>query len=122
MKTVNKAITIPILNNEYKVVVCWGDNKFIDKQLSLHYHKLTIEETNFMNSCRAITCYEDRCYPVIVLHNRPRTAEEIGTLAHEATHAVKYIFDYIKELNIDEVFAHSVGSIVREVLTIKDGK
>lgn len=65
---------------------------------------------------RGLTYYESDCHPVIALPRKPKTAEEFGTLAHEAVHAVNHVFDHIHEYSRDEVFAHSVGAIVREAL------
>jgi hypothetical protein len=50
----------------------------------------------------------------------PKTPEQIGTLAHEAVHAIDYIFTAMGQNDYGEVFAHSVGAVVREVLnTVK---
>lgn len=50
------------------------------------------------------------------MQNKPKTMEEIGTLAHEACHAIENIFEKIREPMGGEVFAHSVGAVVREGL------
>jgi hypothetical protein len=107
-------IKIPILNNEYQVIVVFGDNKAVSKCLKRHGFK----DCNFeYGTDRAVTIYEEETNPVIALPRKPRTPEEIGNLSHEAVHAVKYLFDFIGEESIDEVFAHSVGAIVREALS-----
>ena len=47
----------------------------------------------------------------------PKTGAEIGTLSHEAVHAIHHVFDMIEDPYRDtEIFAHSVGAIVRGVL------
>ena len=109
----NKKITIPILNNEHKVIVVFGDSKTVSKCLKRHGYKDTNGD---YGDSRALTYYEDDYQPVIALPRKPKTAEEVGDLAHEAVHAVKYVFDFIGEKSIDEVFAHSVGAVVREVM------
>lgn len=107
-------IKIPILNNEYKVIVVFGDNKVVSKCLKRHKFK----DTDFeYGTDRAVTVFEEETHPVIALPRKPKTPEEIGNLSHEAVHAVKYLFDFIGEKSIDEVFAHSVGAIVREALS-----
>lgn len=113
MKQVNEII-VPILNNEYKVIVCWGKEKEVNKVARGWGHKkAAIDLTNF----RGQTYYTKDCHPVIALPKFPKTPEQIGTLAHEAVHAVNNIFDKVGESKTDEIFAHSVGAIVREVLS-----
>lgn len=107
-------IKIPILNNEYQVIVVFGDSKAVSKCLKRHKYKDTNGD---YGDSRGLTYYEDDCHPVIALPRKPKTPEEIGNLSHEAVHAVKYLFDFIGEKSIDEVFAHSVGAIVREALS-----
>jgi hypothetical protein len=111
----NKEIVIPILNNTYKVIVCWGDKKFLDKiRKSWFYPKDTTFE--LPDDVRGRTYSRSLCHPVIVLRGYPHTPDQFGTLAHEATHAVVDIFQKIEEVSYDEVFAASIGAIVREVL------
>ncbi len=115
----NKEIRIPILNDEYSVIVCWGDIKYIEGVLKAWGHGLDgMKSKTFIHS-RGATFYYENCHPIIVLIRKPKTPEEIGTLAHEACHAVVNIFNKISELEYDEVFAHSVGAVVRKVLSTK---
>lgn len=109
----NREIKIPVLNNEYYVIVIFGDSNVVGKCLKRNGFKDTNGD---YEGNRGLTYYESDCHPVIALPRKPKTAEEFGTLAHEAVHAVKDIFDHIEEKSIDEVFAHSVGAIVREAL------
>jgi len=115
MKKKNKEIVVPILNDEYKVIVCWGDSKHIEKVLKSWEHKPDNTTSSLIDK-RGACFYSKDCHPVIALPRKPKTPEEIGTLAHEATHAVSNIFEKLDERNYDEVFAHSVGAIVRKVL------
>ena len=111
-------VVIPIFNNEYKVIVCWGDLKHVRKVMKdWGYDRLA--ESKDIDRRRGATFYAEECHPVIALPRFPKTPEEIGTLAHEATHAVLNIFQKIDESYYDEVFAHSVGAVVREVLKCK---
>ncbi len=111
----NKKIIIPILNNEYKVVVCWGDKAFVKRILKDCGHKFTDEDLDW-NQCRGRFFSTAFRHGVIALPKKPRSAEEMGNLTHEAVHAVFDIFEWIEEEHCDEVFAHSVGAIVREAL------
>lgn len=108
---------IPIFNNEYKVVVCWGNAKFITSVLKEWHHTHDMETVK--SKClttRGVCYYGERVHPVIALPKRPVTPEEIGTLAHEATHAISDIFDKLSEDYKDECYAISVGAVVRETL------
>jgi hypothetical protein len=109
-----KEIVIPILNSEYKVIVCWGDEKFLKKVMkSWYYPDFPIP----LGERRGSTYHRSDCHPVIYLPRKPKTKEEIGTLAHEAVHAVNHIFDMIEDDNRStEVFAHSVGAVVKGAL------
>jgi hypothetical protein len=117
----SKSIVIPILNHEYKVVVCWGDRKLLRKVMWAHhydtdYHHIGYLEDETENR-RGVTFKQARCYPVIWIDTNLPVHDAIGTLAHEATHAVDYIFSDIDETTHQgEVYAHSVGAIVRESL------
>ena len=110
----NKVIVVNILNLEYKVIVAIGDEKFLKKVAKKWYYP----DFPIPLGDRRGGCYNNSdCHPIIHLPKQPKTPAEIGTLAHEATHAMHHIFDKIQEPNRDtEVFAHSVGAIVREVL------
>jgi hypothetical protein len=109
-----KEILIPILNTTYSVIVCWGDNKFVNKiGKKWQYPDGTIKVNEEMLGS---TYYKCDCHPIITFKRKPKTPVEIGALAHEATHAILHIFDYIKEENLDEVFASSIEAVVRETL------
>lgn len=117
----SKSVTVPILNHEYKVVVCWGDTKHLRKNLLDHHYdpdhvtKSFIEEQT--EKRRGVTIREYRCYPTIWVDADLPAPEAIGTLAHEAVHAVDFVMEALEE-NIyhSEIFAHSVGAIVREAV------
>lgn len=111
---VMKTILVPILNDEYKVVVCWGDTAYINKVLKKY--KQPERDLFEFTDYRGKTFMHSHCYPVIALTSEPKTADIIATLAHESVHAIEYIFTYIGEQSRDELFAHSIGSIVRITL------
>lgn len=107
-------IVIPVLNSEYKVIVVLGDEKSFKRVAK----KWEYPDFPIPFGDRRGSCYNrSDCHPIIHLLKKPKTPAQIGTLAHEATHAMNHVFDKISEVNRDtEVFAHSVGAIVREVL------
>lgn len=119
MKKKRTSVVVPILNNEYKVIVCWGDLTVVRRTMKEWGFPLPLAESKDIDSRRGVTFYSGNCHPLIAFPRYPKTAEEIGTLAHEATHAVLNVFDKVQETNFDEVFAHSVGAVVREVLKCK---
>lgn len=108
-------IVIPILNDEYKVIVCFGNDKDIAKILRSWHHKNQDMATALTNR-RGVCFYGEGCHPIIAMPSYPTTPEEIGTLAHEATHAIVDIFLKIQEPVTGELFAHSVGAVVRNTL------
>lgn len=111
-----KEIVVPILNDEYKVIICFGNPKEVKKVLHDWNYKDPSDITSQINGGRGICFHEQDCHPVIAMPKIPKTPEQIGTLAHEAVHAVGYIFSVIQQESAEEVFAHSVGAIVRNVL------
>ena len=111
---------IPILNDEYKVIVCWGDSKQIEKVLLDWHHPIGNLESSLIDR-RGVCFYHKDCHPVIALPSYPRKPAEIASLAHEAVHAIDDIMQKINEMPTKgELFAHSVGAIVR--LTLKNSK
>ena len=114
-----KTLIVPILNHEYKVVVCWGDLKHLKKTLLDHHYNPDHITTTFLKeqteNRRGVTFREFRCYPTIWINADLSVYDSLGTLAHEAVHAVDFIFQAVDEDMIhSEIFAHSVGAIVRE--------
>lgn len=74
-----------------------------------------IKSTHFES--RGVCFHNEECHPVIGMLSFPKTPDEIGTIAHEAVHAVEDIFDKIGEKTGEEIYAHCVGAIVRKVLS-----
>lgn len=108
-------IIVPILNDEYKVVVCWGNDKEIEKVLRQYGHTPENTGSSLLGN-RGVCFYSKDRHPIIAMPRKPKTAEEIGTLAHEAVHAIEDIFIKISQPIGGELFAHSVGAVVRNVL------
>lgn len=112
-------IVIPVLNKDFKVVFTWGEPEEVKKVLKKYNYPVDeVTKDHFRGRGICFDC--GGCYPIIALPKFPKTSEEIATLAHEAVHAVDYIFETIGEENGGEVFAHSVSAIVEKVLI--DGK
>ena len=108
----NIEIQIPILNNEYEVSVLWGDRSFLKDHIGKRFKKGDLKKNV------GITYTKKNKPPVIALRGYPETPEEVSVLAHESAHAVRHIFRTIKEKKGEEIFAHSVGAVVRGVLEL----
>lgn len=108
-------LVIPILNDEYKVIVSFGNPGKIAKVLKAWGHQEHATIGN-VEDRRGVCFYTKGCHPVIAMPRKPKTPTEIGTLAHEATHAIEYIFDAIQQEFRGELVAHSIGAIVRGAL------
>ena len=113
----SREVVVPILNHEYKTVVLISNKPdYILRKLNDWGYETTKEYVNgALDNRRGVTFVHPRCHPVIAVYGCS-TAEEIGTLAHEAFHAVDNIMNKIEETSYDEVVAHSIGAIVRSVL------
>jgi len=112
-----KQIIVPILNDEYKVIVCFGTPEKIKKVLHQWGHKPA--DVVLDNENRRGICYHTfGCHPIIAMPRFPKTPQEIGTLTHESVHAVADIMRMIEQDGAEEVYAHSVSAIVRKVLSI----
>jgi hypothetical protein len=113
-----KIIDVQILNDTYKVYVYIGDrilaNKKISKYLNEPY-KEWIQKNN-----RGKSIYYEKIHPIIWIDGNLDYMTGIGTLSHEAVHAVSSIMDYLamdcRDLSGNEFLAHSVGAIVRKTL------
>jgi hypothetical protein len=111
-------LRVPILNDEYAVVVCWGTAGEVAKVLRRWHYP---QEPELLEGCWE--AWRGRCFqhpdrhPVIALPEPPTTPEQIATMAHEAIHAVDAIFDKIGAGWEGELFSHCVGAVVRHTLT-----
>lgn len=105
-------IVIQIINKDFKVIFSWGTEEEVKKVLKKWQYPM--DEIHFRG--RGV-CFEFvGCHPLIALPRFPKTPEEIATLAHEAVHAVDWIFEIIGEESRSEVFAHAISAIVETVL------
>lgn len=115
------SLTIPILNNEHYVAIVFGDDIKLQKVLRQWSYPDDLDRVGTLIGKRGRCFHAEGCHPVIAMPIRPKTPTEIATLAHEACHAIEYIFASIGQPLGTEVFAHSVGAVVRETLqAIKD--
>lgn len=107
---------IAVLNSDYKVVVVYGGKKTIAKALKRRHWDRDAQEYARSSHTRGTTYWRPDRYPLIALPRKPKTNVELGTLAHEACHAVQHIFEFIQQEVGGEIFAHSVAAVVRGAL------
>jgi len=107
-------LKIPILNNEYYVIVCVGQPKEVMKFTRKHFEDKEIPEKEFTDDTRGKSFSRKGYPPLLYIKLKSSDTDFFGTLAHEAVHAVQNIWEIIGEENHGEVFAYSVGAIVRE--------
>ena len=109
-------IKVPILNDEYYVYIIWGDLKKCVAFINIMFGE-SFKENLFENKRgKFFYNFNENIVPVIWLRE---SDEMVATLAHEAVHAINYTFDFIGETESNEVFAHSVGAIVRSFIKYK---
>jgi len=104
-------IEVPILNEEYSVYVLWGSPEKARNWLAKYFgdKSLTVED---FAGWRGRTFYKRECMPVIWVSTHKYFW---ASLAHEAVHAIEYIWEYVGEKDVREIYAHSVGAVVRAV-------
>lgn len=120
-KPQTRHIDIPILNNSWSVRVVISPNVTEVVPLLEEYGHDSdgLQTWHGDQTFLGLTFIKRGKSPVIHLQEFPVTDAQIGTLAHEACHAIESIFDTIDQPLGNEVFAHSVGAVVREVLRSK---
>jgi len=103
-----KVTKVPILNSEYSVYILQGKKEKAFSWIKSYYGKSDISINDF-EGFRGRVFYHHGYFPVIYLIS---TRHKYATLAHEAVHAINYIWEDIGEKCKEEVYAHSVGAIV----------
>jgi hypothetical protein len=121
-------LRIPILNDEYNVIVTWGNCAEIAKALKKYYYlpedieylyeRMGEQLEDVYPKVRGICFHRHGNLPVITLPCFPTEPDEIATLAHEACHAIEYIMSCLCASD-EEIFAHSVAAIMRYTLGSK---
>lgn len=102
---------------DMQILCVFGNREVLQKKLRKVFDEpsLTIEPSN---TKLGETFMKDGYIPVIWVPRKPKKPREYGTLAHEATHAVSYMFRYLKTpINEDteEIFSKAVGYIVQKI-------
>ncbi len=69
---------------------------------------------------KGMTYFKPGYVVIIWMPRKPKTIDEMSTAAHEALHAVQKLFDWASmpmNSSTDEVAAHALAHIVREMAT-----
>lgn len=109
-----RLIKVPILNDEYAVMVCWGSKAEIAAYIKEQNYGNSKTKDSLKNNLGL--CFSGNKYPLITLILPPITPRGIGNLSHEAVHAITRMFQYLNIPRKGEVFAYSVDAIVRITL------
>lgn len=116
-------VRVPILNDEYAVIVMFGDLKTLKKCMRYwDYPPKAILLAEEGIKGRGACFWANGCHPLIYMRRKPKTPEEWGTLAHESVHAIEHVLDSIGEEPRNEIMAHSAGAIVRIAGKWRPGK
>lgn len=112
-----KKIKIPILNSEYSVNVYIGKKAELIKEgakYTTYSPKIIARELDNRRGL-AYDLFPD-LNPIILIDGDQAAYSAIATLAHESSHAISFIENYlgIKDTN-DEFRAHGIGAIMRAV-------
>lgn len=114
---------VPILTEEYKIVVYIGTLKELTKHGAKYLNISRDEMKSLLTNQRGLTYDSLRAgigkYPIIFINGDHDYISAIATIAHEASHAMDYIQRY---LGIDdragEIHAHGVASVLRHTLKL----
>ena len=107
--------TIPLPPFDYSITILIGP---IPKSIA---YVNRIAESHFKPGNELAACLKPAGWcPFILLPRHPRTAREIGTLAHEASHAAEHLLHWTsEEVCAGEILSHTIGYIVSTVLSHK---
>lgn len=111
-----KKIIIPILNNEYKVLVVFGTNeeraRYISKHVKGYDYEYALERCKATRGQTFLRLPQD--HPLITIDIDLPYDMAFATIAHEASHAVQDIIDNLGiDDRSDEFKGHSISAIMR---------
>lgn len=64
-------VVVPILNDEYKVIFCWGTTEEIEKVMKKWQYKNIDVETSMFSS-RGVCFSNPECHPIIAMPTKPK--------------------------------------------------
>jgi len=113
-------IEVPILTEEYKIIVYLGTEKELIKHGALYLGESEKKATERIERRRgiAVNTIKKLGKPPILLINTDYPIEDgIATIGHEASHAMDYISNFIGMYDTSgEFHAHGIASVLRHSL------
>jgi len=107
---------------DYPVVVVIGNRKKLQSYVRWKHDSPKFKIFTSVCGSRATTFRTPGYIDIIWLPKRPKSPEEIATVAHESLHVVQGLFDWVG-MDMDEptqeVAAHALGFLVKEILDWK---
>ena len=106
---------VPILNDQWGVRVAWGDVPTLNAALKKWGYGDEPLDADFWDARHGGCVNAPHHEPVICLPAPPSLDPvQLGTVTHEAFHAVNHILRTIEVESADEeILAHSIGAVVR---------
>lgn len=105
---------------DYTVIVIVGPFENVEKYVRWKYEDPTGSELNLSGRSRGLCFLRRGWVPIIWLPHRPKSPADLGTLAHEAMHAVRFMLvDHVEmplTRDTDEAFCHAIGHLVAKTL------
>lgn len=108
-----KKYRVPIFTEEYAINICIGTIKEIEKGAKSY----GIKSDNLFSAHRgrAYNCFPDKL-PFITINGDLPAHMALATLAHEASHAIDYIIEYVGINDRSGEFrGHGIAAVMRTV-------
>lgn len=114
-----REIEIPFATFEYYFVLLVGPRAGVEAYMRWRFDDSDPETDLRPSTFRACVFTSKNRAPVLWMPKTPRSAEDIGLVAHEALHVVKDLMDWahipLGEAS-EEAYCHALGFVVRSVL------
>ena len=111
-----KKIKVPILTEEYAVWVYIGKPEQVRKETSRYLGKEVEKEWNELHRGRTYQGLNYKKHPLIIINGNLPYPIALATLAHEASHAVDYIAEFVGITDTSGEFkGHGIAAIIRGV-------
>ncbi len=106
-------ISVPILAGKFFVEVFWGNKEEGLKKIRKHFDDRPLDS---FDGYLGKTYHTPGYFPAIFIAATKRNKDFCGIVAHEAVHAINYIWEDIGETSKDEAFAYAVEAVVVSVM------
>ena len=111
---------------DLNVLFVFGEHSKLEKYLRWKYEDktITLVETK-PNIPRGQTYGKPGYVPVVWMPRLPKTISEIATLAHESSHVMTAVLDWLdtpESRAADEIRGHGIGLLVRRILAAANNR